>query len=81
MYVNMKKRFVAVSEYQRLTGLSYKTIMHMIRSGQLPHVETESGQYRIDTQTVSKDAGVTNEKLDEMQKLLKALCKQFNTAV
>ena len=76
-----KKRFVTVTEYQRISGLSYKTVMHMIRTGQLPHIKTESGQCRVDTQPNGQNATILAEKMDDVQKCLKALCKQFNTAI
>ena len=75
------KRFVPVSEYQRISGLSYKTVMHLLRTGQLPHIETESGQCRIDTQVSNHGNAELKTLLEETQRQVKALCKQFNVAV
>ncbi|MCL2215940.1 MAG: hypothetical protein FWB91_02845 [Defluviitaleaceae bacterium] len=75
------KRFIPVSEYQRISGLSYKTVMHMIKTGQLPHIETESGQYRIDMQSGDIGSTFIVDKLNETQTMVKALCRQFNTAI
>ena len=76
------KRFVPVSEYQRTTGLSYKTVMHMLRTGQIKHIVTESGQYRIDThETTAQGNSDMKNMLEETQRQVQALCKQFNVAV
>ena len=75
------RRFVPVAEYQRITGLSYKTIMHMIKTSQLRHIKTEGGHYRIDTQHNSIETTILLDKLNEMQKQVTALCKQLNTAI
>jgi len=72
------KRFVTVSEYQRISGLSYKTVMHLLDTGKLKHIKTESGHCRIDTQADHDNTNIM-DKIDETQKLVKALCKQFNT--
>jgi len=80
-HIALNRRYVPVAEFQRISGLSYKTVMHMIRTSQLPHVVTESGQYRVDTQPNGQSNAILAEKIDDMQKYLKALCKQFNTAI
>ena len=75
------KRFVPVSEYQRISGLSYKTVMYMIRTGQLKSIETEGNQYRIDMQADNSDTNSIMDKLNETQRLVKAVCRQLNTAI
>jgi len=72
------KRFIPVNEYQRISGLSYKTVMHMIQTGQLPHIKTESGQCRIDTQANAPSNNELHRTVEELYGLVKALCKQFN---
>ena len=77
-----EKRFVTISAYRRMTGLGYKAIMHMIQSGQIKTLKTESGKYRIDTNADSSgDMSALMEELNETKRLLRALCKQFNTAI
>ena len=44
------KRFVAIAEYQRITGLSYQTVKNALETGQLRGVRTEAGHWKIDTQ-------------------------------
>ncbi|MCL2197580.1 MAG: hypothetical protein FWB80_01525 [Defluviitaleaceae bacterium] len=81
-HIARRKRFVPVKEYQRISGLSYKTIMHMAKTGQISHIETESGQIRIDTQNPANDGvSAVMDKLNEMQRMVYALCKQLNTVV
>ena len=75
------KRFVTVAEYQRMHGLGYATVMHMIKTGQVKAIETESGKYRVDTQSDYDGLKGLIDKTDETQRILKALCKQFNTAI
>ncbi|MCL2202783.1 MAG: hypothetical protein FWB88_02415 [Defluviitaleaceae bacterium] len=75
------KRFIPVNEYQRISGLSYKTVMHMIKSGQLPHIETESGHCRIDTQSSGQQNTELKNMVEETHRQVKALCKQFNVVV
>jgi len=76
------KRFVSVSEYQRLTGLGYKAVKHMIRTKQVPYIETECGKYKVDTSPINgtSDSEVM-DKLNELQRQVYALCKQFNTDI
>ncbi|MCL2498937.1 MAG: hypothetical protein FWE90_01215 [Defluviitaleaceae bacterium] len=76
-----QKRFIPVSEYQRVSGLSYKTVMNMIRTNQVPHIVTESGQYRIDNQPNGAGNIEVMNIVEESHRLVKALCKQFNVAV
>ena len=76
------KRFVTVAAYQRMTGLSYKTVMNMIKTDQVRYITTDGGNYKIDTQSDgNRDNVSVLAALDETQRLIKALCKQFNTAI
>jgi len=68
------KRFVAIAEYQRLTGLSYATVKHMINSNQLKTITTESGLVRIDIHDDNADSSAIVKRLDEQERMLKALC-------
>lgn len=75
------KRFVTVAAYQRISGLSYQTVMHMVKTGQIRHIKTEGGHYKIDTYTDdNNDIAILTKAINETQQLVKALCKQFNTA-
>jgi len=74
-------RFITVAAYQRISGLSYKTVMHMISTGQVAHIKTEGGHYRIDMHSTSNNSAELIDKLEETQRLVKALCNQFNTAI
>ena len=70
-----QKRFVPVAEYQRISGLSYATVMHMIKTKQINAIQTEGGHYKIDTlNSGNMDTGVIIKRLDEYEKMLKALC-------
>lgn len=79
--ISKDKRFVTISDYSKRTGLSYATINHMLKTGQLNYITTESGLRRIDTKSEGADSKVLMEKLDKTEKMLSALCKQFNTVV
>ena len=75
----LSKRFVTIKRYQEMSGLSYATVDFMLKSGQLAYITTESGQRRVDTRARDADNTVILAKLDTQEKMLKALCKQFNT--
>ncbi|MCL2604833.1 MAG: hypothetical protein FWD90_10180 [Defluviitaleaceae bacterium] len=75
------KRFVPVSEYQRISGLSNKTVIHLIQTGQLPHIKTESGHCRIDMEPIGVGNNEISKTVEESHRLVKALCKQFNVAI
>jgi hypothetical protein len=70
-----------MAEYQRISGLSYATVNHLCNTRQLQYITTESGLRRIDTTQKGADNSVILEKLDAQERMLKALCKQFNTGV
>ena len=77
-----EKRFVTIAEYQRLTNLGYKAVKNAIKTGQLKYIKTEGGRYKIDTYADSSaDVPVLISKIDELQKAVTALCKQFNTSI
>ena len=78
--MNQNKRFVNVAEYQRISGLSYQTVMHMIRTNQINYITTESGKFKIDMlNDVNKLNADMVDKLNETRRLVGLLCKQFNT--
>jgi hypothetical protein len=73
--VERQRRFVAVAEYQRMTSLSYQTVMHMIKTKQINAIQTEGGHYKIDTAAIENtDTADILERLDSQQQLLKTLC-------
>ena len=73
-------RFVTIKRFCEFSGLSYATVDHLLKSGQVPFITTESGQRRIDTQD-GDNAEIASIKvaLDQQSKMLSALCQQFNT--
>jgi len=71
------KRFISIAEYQRKTGLSYASIKANIRNKTIRAVETESGQYRIDTAADGPDLSAVLERLSVQEKLLNELCKHL----
>ena len=75
------KRFVTIKRYCEITGVSYATADHMLRSGQLNYILTESGQRRIDIQSrADTDNGAVMKELERQGRMLAALCRQFNTS-
>lgn len=74
------KRFVTIKQYCEMSGLSYATVKHLIRSGQISYITTEGGLERIDTKESESEA-VVLEKLEKAEKMLAALCRQLNTNV
>ena len=71
----MSKRFVTIAEYQRISGLSYPTVKNALETGQLKGVKTEAGHWKIDTQDAgSAETAVIVKRLDEAERMLKALC-------
>jgi len=76
----MSNRYVTIAEYGRITGLSYPTIKKAVEAGQLKGVQTETGKWKIDTNAdMNNDRTALINRLDEQGRMLKALCKQFNT--
>jgi len=78
--IQKSDRFITNVEYQRRYGLSYATVKHMIDSGQLKTIMTESGLKRIDTKTEGiNDINKISEELNELKQCVLALMRQFNT--
>lgn len=71
-------RFVTIKKYCELSGLSYATVNHMLKTGQLAYITTEGGLRRIDTKSSNADQTIILEKLDKTEKMIKSLCNQFN---
>ena len=74
MSSNQGKRFVPIRTYCELSGLSYATVDHLLKSGQVKFITTESGLRRVDTQEVDHAEPAIFKKLDDHERLLKALC-------
>jgi len=72
--------YVTIKKYCQLSGLSYATVKHLIKSGQLKYITTEKGLQRIDIRESGNDQAVI-ERLNNQEKMLTALCRQFNTPV
>jgi len=64
---------MTIKAYGEMAGLSYKTVDHMLNSGQLPYITTESGQRKIDTQVQVDLSGEVAERLEGLDQKLKAL--------
>jgi len=80
--VNGSKRYVTIAEYQRISGLSYPTIKSALERGELKGIRTESGHWKIDTVAdTNPETAAILERLDKTEKMLTALCKQFNTVI
>ena len=75
------KRYIPIAEYQRLSGLSYATVNHLLKSGQLAFITTESGQRRVDTQPLNAGQDAVIARLEEQERLIKALCSHFGMVV
>jgi predicted site-specific integrase-resolvase len=71
------KRFVTIKEYQKIAGLSYKTVDHLLNSGQLPFITTQSGLRRVDTQPITGSTKELKERLDKQEQILNAICEHF----
>jgi len=82
------KRFVPINTYCETSGLSYHTVNHMLNSGQLPYITTESGLRRVDTQEMGVlQNAVIVERLEaqerllgEQERLLKCLCDHLGVS-
>jgi hypothetical protein len=80
--VQNEKRYITVAAFQRMNGLSYKTVMHMIKTGQVRYISTSGGNYKIDMQSNMMQRNEDYyDDLMETQRLVKALCRQFNVAI
>ena len=76
------KRYVPIAVYQRMTGMSYPTIKNALETGQLKGVKTEAGHWKIDTQDGGNtDTAAIVRRLDEQERMLKALCGFFKLEV
>ena len=76
-----EKRFVPISRYCEISGLSYATVDHLLKSGQVPFITTESGQRRIDTRPLDSGQGMVISRLSELEGLVKALCGHLGVCV
>jgi len=75
------KRFVSIRQYQRISGLSYDLIKFALDTNQLKSIKSECGHYKIDTQAeLGADISILMDKLNEMDRKISALTRQFNTA-
>ena len=72
--IEKQKRFITINEYCKRTGLSYATVNHMLKDGQLSYITTEGGLRRIDTQNEQPSMDVVLKRMDEQERLLKSLC-------
>jgi len=73
-----KKTFVPVAEYQRMTGLSYPTVKNALETGQLKGIRTEAGHWKVDVSDATNiDNAVIIQRLDGVERILKALCGHF----
>ena len=73
-------RFVTIKRFCEIAGVSYPTAIHLMDSGQIPFVTTESGRRMVDTGAPSDNNAII-ERLDRNEKMLAALCRQFNVVV
>ena len=85
-----EKRYVSMSTYQKMTGLSYKTVKHLIETSQLKTIKTEAGNYRIDVVSnnsakaeieLKKEISNLKDALRSTETMVKALCKHLNATV
>lgn len=74
------KRFIPVSQYMKKHKLAYETVMHAVNTHQIKHIRLESGRVLIDTMPNQDNAAVI-EQIEDLKKLVKSLCRQFNTPV
>lgn len=72
------RRWIPKIEYRRRNGLSDKTLTYLIESNQIPVIRTESGTVLIDTQPLPISNFDVSARLDKQEKMLTALCQQFN---
>jgi len=76
--IEKDKRFIPVTQFMKKHSLAYETVMHAVNTNQLKHIKLESGRVLIDTMPNQDNVAVI-EQINEMKKLVMALCKQFNT--
>jgi len=74
----IERRYVPVTVFAKQAGLSYATVNHLVDSGQIAYIVTEAGHRRIDTHPPSTVAADVVKRLDRQERMLAALCKQFN---
>jgi len=73
-----RRRFVSIEEYRRNTGFSYKTVNHLLETGQIPYITTEGGYRKVDT-LPGGDVSYKEltEKLDRLERAVCAMAKHF----
>jgi len=79
--IEQPKRYVPIAEYQRISGLSYATVNHMLNTGQLQFITTETGLRRVDTQQVDSAIGEIILRLEVQEGLLKRLCEHLGVSL
>jgi len=76
------KRFVTVAAYMKSTGLSYPTVMAAIERGEIRAIQTESGQYRVDTQGgTDTDNNAILRELEKQGQMIAALAGHLGLKV
>lgn len=74
MTTTLGGRYMPVSQYMKLTKMSYPTIMKNLKSGMLQGIETEKGLWRV---WVPDDSGANNgpllERLERQEQMLEKL--------
>jgi len=75
-------RFVSISQYQRMTGLSYPTIKNAAETGKIKAIQTEAGHWKIDTLAdINIDTAPLLERLEGQEKMLKTLCAHLGVKI
>jgi excisionase family DNA binding protein len=69
----MAYKFLTIPQYQKESGLSRKTIMKMIESGELIAVQTDGGQQRIKVD-IHPEIVAMRAEMEQMRGLLDNLC-------
>ena len=75
--IDPDKRFVTIKRFCQKSGLSYATVNHMLKTGQLKFITTEAGLRRIDTQAQETGSEPVLEKLEMQEKIMRQICDHF----
>ncbi|MCL2264253.1 MAG: hypothetical protein FWC08_13645 [Defluviitaleaceae bacterium] len=76
------ERFLSIRKYVELNGLSYQTVKHGLETGQLRGIQTESGNWRVDTHDGNNlQVEFVLQRLEKQEKFLLAICRQFGISV
>ena len=78
--IEPSKKAVTVAEYQRIMGLSYETVMNLIKTNQVKFIKLPRGGYKIFLPSDDPDVTELNKRLERIESKFDRVLALFNMA-